>query len=170
MDVALNEVSTTNTYEHVDKDCTSVVAEHLSFMAKEKIAVMPELRRLPSFYWLPKLHKQPYGTRFIAASNKCTTKPLSKLLTSCLSMINCHFKQYCNGIYSRTGVNCYWIIHNSQQVLSALSKINYFSTATCFDTYDFSTLYTSIPHASLKHALTTLIKEAYRIRDSLFGE
>ena len=83
-------------------------------------------------------------------------------------MISCHFKQYCSGIYSKTGVNCYWIIDNSQQVLSALSKINYFSTAKCFDTYDFSTLYTSIPHTSLKHALTTLIKEAYRIRDSTF--
>ena len=61
-DVVLNEVSTTNTYEHVDKDRPSVVAEHLSFMAKEKITVEPELRRLPSFYWLPKLHKQPYVT------------------------------------------------------------------------------------------------------------
>ena len=49
--IVLNEVSATNTYEHVDKDCTSVVAEHLSFMAKENIAVEPELRRLPSFYW-----------------------------------------------------------------------------------------------------------------------
>ena len=106
-----------------------MVAEHLSFMANKNIVVMPELQHLQSFYWLPKLHKQPYGARFIAASNKCTTKTLSKLLTSCLSTISCHFKQYCSGIYSRTGVNCYWIIHNSQQVLSALNTINYFSTA-----------------------------------------
>ena len=32
-----------------------------------------------SFYWLPKLHKNPYGHRFIAAASACTTKPLSKL-------------------------------------------------------------------------------------------
>ena len=51
------------------------------------------------------------------------------------------------------------------QVLSALNKINFFSTAKHFD---FSTLYTSIPHASLKHALTTLIREAYRVRDNTF--
>ena len=33
-----------------------------------------------SLNWFPKLHKKPYGSRFIAASNKCTTKQLSSLL------------------------------------------------------------------------------------------
>ena len=145
-----------------------VVTEHLKFMTKYKIYVDHDLRYLPSFYWLPKLHKQPYGTRFIAASNKCSTKPLSKLLTTCLSMVSRHFKQYCNGIYCKTGINCFWIIDNSQQVLSALSKINYFSTAKHLDSYDFSTLYTSIPHTSLKEALTSLIKEAYKVRDNIY--
>ena len=31
----------------------------------------------------------------------------------------------------------------------------------------FSTLYTSIPHTSLKEALTSLIKEAYKVRDNI---
>ena len=80
-------------------------------------------------------------------------------------MISCHFRQYCSGVYCRTGVNCFWITDNSQQVLSALSKINYFSTAKHFD---FSTLYTSIPHTSLKEALTSLVKEAHKVRDNIF--
>ena len=60
-------------------------------------------------------------------------------------------------------MNRFWIIDNSQQVLSALRKI---SVAKQFDTYDFSTLYTSIPHPALKEALESLIQEAYRVRDS----
>ena len=52
-------------------------------------------------------------------------------------------------------------------MLSTLSKI-YFSTARHFDSYDFSTLYTSIPHVALKEALETLIQEAYMVRDSKF--
>ena len=67
-----------------------IVSEHLQFMRSNKINVEHDLRTLPSFYWLPKLHKQPYGARFIAASNKCSTKPLSKIhvLTACVSQLS----------------------------------------------------------------------------------
>ena len=168
LEVVLGEVNTTTTYEHVAEDYSELVNEHLEFMAASRIVVQPDCRCLPQFYWLPKLHKKPYGARFIAASHKCTTKPLSKLLTSCLKLITNHFRQYCNGIFCRTGVNCFWIIDNSQQVLSTINKINYFSTAKHLDSYDFSTLYTSIPHDSLKQALKSLITEAYKVRDSVF--
>lgn len=137
-------------------------------MRKCHITLKPELACLPSFYWLPKLHKNPYGSRFIAASYKCTTKPLSKLLTTSLSMIINHFKQYCGGIYTKTGVNCFWVIDNSQQVLNTLDNINYFSSAKHSDSYDFSTLYTSIPNDHLKNALKYLIQEAYRVRDNTY--
>ena len=39
--------------------------------------------KLPTLYWLPKLHKQPYKSHFIANSSACTTTELSILLTSC---------------------------------------------------------------------------------------
>ena len=54
-------------------------------------------------------------------------------------------------------------------MLSALCKINYFSLAKQFATYDFSTLYMSIPHPALKEALKSLIQEAYRVRDSEYN-
>ena len=156
--MVLKEIETTATYESIQEESQSIVDEHIKYFNTHYINIPSIYRSLPQFYWLPKLHKQPYGARFIAASHKCTTKPLSRLLTSCLKLITTHYKQYCNGIFCRTGVNCFRIIDNSQQVLSALSKINYFSTAKCFDSYDFSTLNTSNPHATLKEALKTLIQ------------
>ena len=45
-------------------------------------SVNEDQERLPTFYWLPKLHKQPYKARFIANSSVCTTTELLKLLTS----------------------------------------------------------------------------------------
>ena len=51
-------------------------------------------------------------------------------------------------------------------MLSALSKINYFSTSKCLDSYDFSIPYTSVPYVALKEALKTLIQEAYKVRGS----
>ena len=98
------------------------------------------------FYWLMKLHKLPHCYRL--TSYRCTTKPLSKM------KIN-HFRQYCNGIYCRAGVNCFWEVENSQQVLSAFykNKINYFSAPKHGDGLRFSTLHTSIPQDSQKNML-----------------
>ena len=101
----------------------------------------------------------PYGTRFIAASNRCTTKQLSALLTSCFKTINTHLKQYCKGIYKHTGVNCFWIIDNSKEVLDRLQNINKNSRATSFDSYDFTTLYTNIPYDTLKNNIRVLVCE-----------
>ena len=43
--------------------------------------------KVPTLYWLPKLHKNPYKARFIANSSSCTTTELSKLLTSCRTAV-----------------------------------------------------------------------------------
>ena len=43
--------------------------------------------KLPTSHWLPKLHKRPYKSRFIANSSACTNTELSILLTSCLTAI-----------------------------------------------------------------------------------
>ena len=50
---------------------------------------------LPSLYWIPKLHKSPYKQRFIAGSAKCSTKPLSVLLTSILTEVKDGLQKYC---------------------------------------------------------------------------
>ena len=41
-------------------------------------------------YWLPKLHRKPYGARFIANSSSCTTTGLSGLLTSYFATVKGH--------------------------------------------------------------------------------
>ena len=90
---------------------------------KNDIDVHEQHEQLPSFYWLPKLHKKPYGARFIATSNTCTTKQLSSLLTSCFKTILIHYKQYCNGIYNHSGIICFWIINNPTEILDRLHSI-----------------------------------------------
>ena len=59
------------------------------------VSVNEDQERLPTFYWLPKLHKKTYKARFIANSSSCTTTELSKLLTSCLTTIKNHVIEYC---------------------------------------------------------------------------
>ena len=55
--------------------------------------------KLPLLYWLPKLHKWPYKSRFIANSSACTTTELSILLTSCLTAFKDHVIKYCTIVF-----------------------------------------------------------------------
>ena len=71
-------------------------------------------------------------------------------------------------IYRNTGIHCFWIINNSQQVISTLKDINASAKAKHFDSYDFSTLYTSIPHDSLKNNMRVLIDEAFKVRGAVY--
>ena len=64
---------------------------HCNHLAlKFSVCVKERQDRLPTMYWLPKLHKRPFKARFIANSSSCTTTELSKLLTSCLTAVKNH--------------------------------------------------------------------------------
>ena len=76
--------------------------------------------KVPTLYWLPKLHKKPYKARFIANSSSCTTTELSKLLTSCLTAVKKHVIKYCEKVYERSGKNLFWSIKNSGEILDKL--------------------------------------------------
>ena len=69
---------------------------------------------------------------------------------------------------NNSNVNSFWVINNSIEVLQMLSSINGGGSVECFDSYDFSTLYTSIPHQLLKDSLRELIVEAYRKRGATY--
>ena len=115
------------------------------------------LPTLPTFYWLLKLHKKPYKTRFIANSSSCTTTELSKLLTSCLTTIKNHVIKYCEKVYERSDKSLFWSIKNSCEVLNKLKSRG--SYASSLSTNDFSTLYTTLPHNLIKDKLVDLIKK-----------
>ena len=110
-------------------------------------------------YWLPKLHKRPYKARFIANSSSFTTTEISKLLTSCLIDIKAKVIKYCETVYERSGKNMLWPMKKSGEVLSKLKDIGY--QATSLSTYDFSTLYTTLPHNLIKEKLIDLIERTF---------
>ena len=119
-----------------------------------------EDKNLPYLYCTPKLHKVPFNHRFIAGSNKCTTstKDLSCLLTKVLTTVKDGLIRYNNIKTSCNGVNSMWIVKNSTVLLSSLDQLDV-RTATSVQIYEFSTLYTSIPHSLLNldllHLYTT---------------
>ena len=120
---------------------------------------------LPYMYWTPKLHKCPYKQRYIAGSSMCSTKPLSQCLTHILTTIKDGLQKYCETIYSRSGINQMWILKNSKELLETL-KSRSLSWVTSIKTYDFSTLYTTIPHSKLKSRLKDIIINYFFCKNS----
>ena len=123
-----------------------------------------EDQNLSYLYWTPRLHESPYKLRFIAGSSKCTTKHLSCLLTKLLSTIKDGLVMYCNTKTSDNGVNNMWIMKNSTSLLLSLDQLDV-CRATSVQTFDFSTLYTSIAHDRLKSRISNLVHNAFRKKD-----
>ena len=136
----------------------SIFDRHQCHMAaKFGLFVDEDHSKLPTLYWLPKLHKRPYKSCFIANSSACTTTELSILLTSCLTAIKNHVIKYCTTVYERNGKNLFWAIKNSGEILNKLKSRGFLASG--LSTYDFSTLYTTLPRNLIKEKLTELIEQ-----------
>jgi len=108
-------------------------------------------------FWIPKLHKCPFKQRYIAGSAKCSTKPLSKLLTCILSAVKTRLQSHCDTSDSRGGMNQMWILKNSTNLFEYIQSRSLCS-GNSIKTFDFSTLYTTIPYSKLKDRLRELVQ------------
>ena len=135
--------------------------------AKFRLFVDEDHSKLPTLYWLPKLHQRPCKSRFIANSSACTTTELSFLLTSCLTAIKNHVIKYCTTVYERNGKKLFWSIKNSGETLNKFKSRGFLASG--LSTYDFSTLYATLPHNLIKRKkLTELIEQIFNREGSLY--
>ena len=56
--------------------------------------------------------------------------------------------------YEREGINYFWSIKNSSEILNKLKAKGF--QASTISTYDFSTLYTTLPHNLIRNQLVDL--------------
>ena len=159
-ELGLNSLPGNPTYNLTDLSASEVLDNHKSVLTSFGIETSDDELDLPYIYWIPKMHKNPYKHRFIAGSSKCSTKPLPILLTKLLTHIKQGLQKYCETAYSRSGINQMWILKNSKELLEHL-KSPTFNPVTSIKSFDFSTLYTTIPHKKLKDRLTSIVRNAF---------
>ena len=140
------------------------IYNHKSVLTSFGIETSDDELDLPYIYWIPKMQKNPYKHRFIAGSSKCSTKPISILLTKLLTHIKQGLQKHCETAYSRSGINQMWILKNSKELFEHL-KSPTFNQVTSIKSFDFFTLYTTIPHQKLKDRLTSIIRNAFIFRN-----
>jgi hypothetical protein len=103
---------------------------------------------------------------YIAGSAKCSTKPLSKLLTCILSAVTTGLQNYCDTRYTRGGMNQMWILKNSKYMLEYIQSRS-LSSWNIIKTFDFSTIYTTISHSNLMDKLRGLVQLCVMKRNGL---
>ena len=145
-----------------DRNQEDVIADNLLLCEKFGLSFDDRMKTVPFMYWLPKMHYNPPRCRFIVASSSCSTKPLSKITSKIYKHIfnqvrNYHYKSKFYKNYNR-----FWPIENSFPVIEKITKINSKKKAKDISTYDFSTLYTKLPHDELIKNLNEIVDFAFK--------
>ena len=91
-----------------------------------------------------------YGTR-----HGVTTTILSKHITSALTVVKDHVIKYNETTFSNSNVNYFFVHKNSSAVIERLRLRNFQGSRV--SSFDFSTLYTSLPHDLIKAKVLSLV-------------
>ena len=76
------------------------------------------------------------------------------MLNSCLTAVKKHVIKYCEKVYERSGKTYFGLLNIQVKFLDKLKARD--CNATSLSTYDFSTLYTTLPHNLIKDKLIDL--------------
>ena len=63
-----------------------------------------------------------------------------------------HVVKFCTTVYERNGKNLFWSIKNSREILNKLKSRGFLASG--LSKYEFSSLYTTLPHNLIKDKLT----------------
>lgn len=85
------------------------------------------------------MHKKPLSKQiYIAASGRCTTKPLSTMISKMLKLVLETLNYICSNDFKNYCFNPMWMIKNCIGVLKKTSFYNWKRKCKNIKTYDFS--------------------------------
>ena len=145
------------TYKLSERNPEDVIADNSILCEKFDLSLDDRMKTLPFMYWLPKMHYSPPRCRFIVASSSCSTKPLSRTASSIYKHIFNQVRNFHRKSTFYRNYNRFWVIENSDPVVEKLTRLNSTKRARNISTYDFSTLYTKLPHDELIANLNEIV-------------
>ena len=152
--VLFSEIDSENVYTHYDNNFTSVRDAYDRILKEYKIS--PSAYNIPFMYAIPKFHKNPVKFRFITSSVDCISKTVSIFLNLVLDKL-----VFIISMESEFN----WIIKNNSKVLDMLNRQGDNHEIPVNDlmvtTFDFSTLYTTLPHGDLIRCIVALFNKYF---------
>ena len=151
-----------DTYERTDRCKEEIVDDNREYSKRLGYSLSKKELDLPTMYWIPKMHKNPVKHRFIVASKSCSTKQLSTAVSNTFKLIHRQTENFHRNSKFDANYNKFWVIQNTDPVLATLNKINGKKSAKRISCFDFSTLYTNIPHDKLLEKLNDLVDFTFK--------
>ena len=156
-ELGISSTNSDQTYKKINQNREKLIVKHKKDLKKLfKIEIGDDMSVLPSMHWTPKMHKEPSKSRFIVAAAQCTTKELAKDITAILKMFYRQIENYNRKKHFFSYIKNFWVVKNKDPIIDALNKLSNRNNAKSVATYDFSTLYTKIPHCKLKFVLNEI--------------
>lgn len=165
METLDSEIYTSGNFDKANQSINDILDHHNKFLAKYNLKTD---KKLPFLYWTAKLHKNPFSYRFITSGRGCSTQPLSIQVGYCLKTILKIVRNNAKFHRKKNKVNKCFVIDNRDPITAFIKKSNQNNTIHSVSTYDFKTLYTSIPHDKLKQSLISTIRSAFNSRKMKF--
>ena len=135
------------------------------------IPVSDDIWKLPFIYWSSKMHKTPPKFRYITSGVNSSLSVLSEHVGKCLKTLLKAAKNQSNYENKFNGFNDFFIIDDRKEVVELMEMMNANRRKggrKKVSTYDFSTLYTSIPHDKLKDQLKEFVTQLFQKKEKNF--
>lgn len=149
----VTEITSNNTYEVSSLTYTDIKDIFLKVYNEYKI--LTSFNKIAFVYAIPKFHKTPITFRFITSTVDSISKELSIILNKLLDKLFNKIQLQCSST---------WIINNNHKVLEAIEECNNstgFPGNFMLSTFDFSTLYTTLPHYDLVRCIVALYNKYF---------
>ena len=164
MQVLSKEVTASSTFKVSRKSSDELIDSCNQFLSKHSI--LSNKDRLPFLYWTAKMHKTPSSHRYITSGVETVLSKLSINVSYCLKLLLNFARNSAKYKFKgQPGINNISIIDNHDKVINFMSLCNKSKSKKTIKTYDFSTLYTSIPHDKLKSKLANFISKIFNLKD-----
>ena len=171
VDTLIHEIENSSNFILSSDNEEDIVNYHKQFYETVRLPMDTKCEKLPFLYWTSKMHKNPTSFRFITCGTSSSISYLSEKVGYALKVI---LKFVRNSSQYNSKYKCYnshYIIDDRQKVVSFLNKANRnrkYGGSKSIKTYDFSNLYTSIPHDKLKVSITSFVMNAYGEKNKKF--
>ena len=156
--------------------CDNVTLDNIMDVHKKAysdfgISVSSDIWKLPFVYWTTKMHKTPPKFRYITSGVKCSISVLSEHVGKCLKTLSKGAKSISRYKNKFKNVNDFFIIDDRKEIVELMELMNSSRKRggrKKVSTFDFSTLYTSIPHDKLKSKMKEFVNYIFHEKDKKF--